>query len=92
MRQYLFFLISIISIFISCRKDFETELSNGQLLFSKNTVYLDTVFSGVSSSTYSLKVYNKSHKDIRIPTVSLAKGTLSKYRLMIDGTTGMNNR
>ncbi|AMO19459.1 hypothetical protein B0A78_07230 [Flavobacterium columnare NBRC 100251 = ATCC 23463] len=92
MRQYLFFLISIISIFISCRKDFETELSNGQLLFSKNTVYLDTVFSGVSSSTYSLKVYNKSHKDIRIPTVSLAKGTLSKYRLMIDGTTGMNNQ
>ncbi|MFK7049909.1 hypothetical protein FLACOL_02680 [Flavobacterium columnare] len=92
MRQYLFFLISIISIFISCRKDFETEPSSGQLSFSKNTVYLDTVFSGISSSTYSLKVYNRSNKDIRIPTISLAKGTSSKYRLMIDGTTGISNK
>ncbi|OWP79425.1 hypothetical protein BWK62_02440 [Flavobacterium oreochromis] len=92
MRQYFFFLIGMISIFISCRKDFETDPSNGQLFFSKNTIYLDTVFSGISSSTYSLKVYNRSNKDIHIPTISLAKGTLSKYRLMIDGTTGINNQ
>ncbi|OWP86471.1 hypothetical protein BWK60_08665 [Flavobacterium covae] len=89
-----FFLIKyhIYKNIISCRKDFETKPSNGQLSFSKNTVYLDTVFSGISSSTYSLKVYNKSNEDLHIPTISLEKGSLSKYRLMIDGTTGTNNQ
>lgn len=75
----------------SCRKDFEFETSVGQLAFSRDTVYLDTVFSRISSSTYTLKVYNKSDKDIKIPTLKLKKPD-SKYRLMVDGMQGINGR
>lgn len=71
----------------SCRKDFETVTSPGNLGFSKDTVYLDTVFSNIGSSTYTLKVYNRSNDDISIPKIQLAKPG-SKYRLMIDGMTG----
>ena len=71
----------------SCRKDFETVPSSGNLGFSKDTVYLDTVFSNIGSSTYTLKVYNRSDDDIKIPKIRLGKSD-SKYRMMIDGMTG----
>lgn len=89
MRQlaYLFFIGLLIS-FSSCRTDFETVTNNGNLKFSKDTIYLDTVFSTVSSSTYRLKVYNNSKNDITIPTIKLGKGLNSKYRMTVDGMQG----
>lgn len=87
MRKLLFLLFITIAL-SSCRKDFEFEPNTGGLTFSKDTVYLDTVFTNIGSSTYRLKVYNKSDKDISIPKVQLGKGINSKYRLMIDGMTG----
>ncbi|WP_405397272.1 hypothetical protein [Maribacter sp. Asnod2-G09] len=72
----------------SCRKDFEYAPSNGHLSFSKDTVYLDTVFSNIGSSTYTLKVYNDTKDDIIIPTITLKKGDESFYRLNVDGVAG----
>ncbi|MEC4050616.1 hypothetical protein OX284_014350 [Flavobacterium sp. SUN046] len=81
-------LVGIALCFSSCRKDFAFEQSSGGLEFSKDTVYLDTVFTNIGSSTYRLKVFNRSDKDISIPQIRLGKGTASKYRLMVDGMTG----
>ncbi|MFC6877470.1 right-handed parallel beta-helix repeat-containing protein [Flavobacterium myungsuense] len=83
---YILFLGILISM-SSCRKDFDTVPSSGNLQFSKDTVYLDTVFTNIGSSTYTLKVYNRSNKDIAIPTIKL-KNANSKYRMMVDGMTG----
>ncbi|WP_457618260.1 hypothetical protein [Lutibacter sp.] len=89
MRYYLtFILIITLVIFSSCRKDFSANLSTGNLQFSKDTVYLDTVFTNIGSSTYNLKVYNKSSKAISIPSVQLGKGENSLYRLNVDGIPG----
>ncbi len=89
MKQVILFL-SIFSIIAlsSCRKDFSTQLSTGQLEFSKDTVFLDTVFTGIGSSTYALKVYNRSKNDITIPNIQLNKGDDSGYRLNVDGIPG----
>ena len=76
----------------SCRSDFDTVASNGKLGFSKDTVYLDTVFTNIGTSTYRLKVYNKSKNDITIPTIKLAKGLNSKYRMTVDGMQGNNGK
>lgn len=86
---YIIFLGILLS-FTSCRKDFDTVASSGNLEFSKTEVYLDTVFSTIGSSTYSLKVYNRSDDDIKIPTIQLGKGLNSKYRILVDGITGNN--
>jgi len=89
MRHYIYILfIGFVLSLASCRQDFEFEPSTGGLEFSKETVYLDTVFTNIGSSTYTLKVYNKSDKDIKIPTLQLAQGQNSKYRLMVDGMPG----
>ncbi|BFP43571.1 hypothetical protein FGF1_44160 [Flavobacteriaceae bacterium GF1] len=74
--------------FASCREDFEFSPTTGTLEFSKDTVFLDTVFTNIGSSTYTLKVYNRSDTDIRIPQVGLRRGTESSYRLNVDGVAG----
>lgn len=75
-------------MFSSCREDFEFELSSGNLEFSKDTLFLDTVFTNIGSSTFQFKVYNRSDDDISIPSVGLAEGENSKYRLNVDGIPG----
>lgn len=93
MRHYIVLLFIGIAISMSsCREDFQFEASTGDLSFSRDTVYLDTVFTNIGSSTYTLKVYNKSDKDIKIPNIQLGKGQNSKYRMTVDGMTGNNNR
>ena len=88
MRNTIFILfVGILLSLTSCRKDFDTIQNTGSLEFSKATVYLDTVFTNIGSSTYMLKVYNRSKDDIVIPTIKLGKGD-SKYRIMVDGMTG----
>ena len=90
MRQSLFIIpiLLITLLWCSCRKDFQYDTSSGNLEFSKDTVYLDTVFTNIGSSTYSLKVYNRSNNDIQIPSVRLAQGNNSSYRLNVDGVAG----
>jgi hypothetical protein len=88
MRTFIFLLFIGFAISMSsCREDFEFQPSKGELTFSKDTIYCDTVFTNIGSSTYSLKVYNKSSKDIKIPTIRLARPD-SKYRITVDGMTG----
>ncbi len=89
MRQFTFlFFIGMLISLSSCRTDFETIPSQGDLKFSKDTIYLDTVFTNIGSSTYTLKVYNNSKNDITIPTIQLKKGLTSKYRMTVDGMQG----
>ena len=90
MKRLLYFIItfSLVLLWSSCRKDFEFSPSTGDLQFSKDTVYLDTVFTNIGSSTYNLKVYNRSNSDIVIPSVNLSLGEGSSYRLNVDGVSG----
>ncbi|MDG1804725.1 hypothetical protein [Flavicella sp.] len=88
------FVYSILTVILllsfSCRKDFSTIPSQSDnLSFSapNDTIFLDTVFSNISTSTYSLKVYNNSSNDIHIPSIYLGRSD-SYYRLNVDGLPG----
>ena len=71
--RYLFtFLICVLLISVSsCRKNFDTIPSFGNLEFSKDTVFLDTIFTNIGSATYNLKVYNRGEPDSRRNVVDL---------------------
>lgn len=90
MKRSLYFFLTflILLLWSSCRKDFDFQPSQGSLTFSKDTVYLDTVFTNIGSSTYNLKVYNPSNHDILIPGIRLGQGQASNYRLNVDGMPG----
>ena len=93
MRHYfVLFIFGLLLAFSSCRTDFDTIASSGELKFSRDTVYLDTVFKNIGSSTYELKVYNRTKNDISIPVVQLKKGLNSKYRMTVDGMSGNNGK
>ena len=85
----LFGLALLASMYSSCRKDFDFRpVQNSELRFSRDTVYLDTVFTNISSATYTLKVYNKSDDPISIPSIYLENGATSNFRLNVDGRVG----
>lgn len=86
----LYFLFSLIVLIVwsSCRTDFEANPSNGNLQFSTDTLFLDTLFTNISSSTYTLKVYNREDEAISIPSITLERGLASNYRLNVDGLSG----
>ncbi len=89
MLRYLFLILIVFMSLQSCNDDiFETRPSTGQLTFSKDTVFLDTVFTNISSSTRTFKVYNKSNEHISIPSIRLGKGEQSFYRLNVNGEPG----
>lgn len=86
-----FICLGILIFWSSCRNDFEFSPSTGNLKFARDTVYLDTVFTNIGSSTYNLKVYNRSDEDIVIPTIQLENGINSFYRMNVDGSTGLED-
>lgn len=92
MKRLLLFItcFGLLLFWSSCRNDFEFSPSTGNLAFERDTVYLDTVFNNIGSSTYNLKVYNHSNDDIVIPSIQLERGTASFYRLNVDGGTGLD--
>lgn len=81
----LFITLLTVILWSSCRKDFETITSNGNLEFSLDTIYFDTLFTKIKSSTQQLKVYNKTNEAITIPEIYLERGENSKYQLNVDG-------
>ena len=85
----LFGIALLASLYSSCRKDFDFRpVQSSELRFSRDTVYLDTVFTNISSATYTLKVYNKSDDPISIPSIYLENGATSNFRLNVDGRAG----
>lgn len=88
--RYLSVLVLAICVVLwgSCRDDFESDPSTGNLNFSADTLYLDTIFSNIGSSTYSFKVYNRTDNDLMIPSIGLERGDDSNYRLNVDGIPG----
>ncbi|NNL10032.1 MAG: hypothetical protein HKP38_12490 [Croceitalea sp.] len=82
------FILFLIVFGSSCRKDFDFKMATNGLEFSKDTVFLDTVFTNIGSSTYTLKVYNQEDEDVLIPFIGLEKGEESNYRLNVDGLAG----
>ena len=89
MLRFLPLFILLPLVFLSCSDELiETSPSTGKLEFSRDTVFLDTVFSSISSSTRSFKVYNRSKNNIIIPSIGLERGESSFYRLSVDGIPG----
>ena len=88
--KYLYTLATVFIIILvsSCRKDFSTSLSTGDLSFSQDTIFFNRVFDDISSSTHQFTVKNNSDKAISIPSISLERGTGSFYRLNVDGKSG----
>jgi hypothetical protein len=93
MRRYFLLLLPITLfttslLFQRCKKEtFITDSSAG-LEFSMDTVFFDTVFTTLGSTTQYLRVYNRHDKSIKISSIDLENGNNSQYRINVDGDDG----
>ena len=87
MKYFLLYIILLAGIlsFTRCEREDFIEDSNAKLEFSLDTVFFDTVFTTIGSTTQALKIYNRHNKSIMISEIYLAGGNNSVFRLNIDG-------
>lgn len=88
-KQHIIFLCALIAtliLFCQCEPRQEIMREQGlKLEFSVDTLYFDTVFTTIGTTTKYFKIYNPYDKPVEVTSVSLAGGSESNFRLNING-------
>ncbi len=71
----------------SCTKEDDFLTDAEVLTFSADTLTFDTVFTTMGSTVRQVRVYNSGSQAVRINAVTLERGSLSRFRLNVDGDT-----
>ena len=61
---------------------------NSRLTFEADTLSFDTVWTGVTSSTRRIRIYNNNKDGVRITSVALGSGGTSGFQMNVDGQSG----
>ena len=88
MIKRLFSFLLVLPLLLAACSDgdsFSTDASH-RLLFTADTVRMDTLFATIPSSTYSFWVHNESGSGLRLRTVRLERGGQSGFRVNVDGS------
>lgn len=80
------FIIFIIFIFFSCRKESFITSPDATLQTNTDTLFFDTVFTSVGSVTQSFKIFNNNNQKLRLSAVKLSGGDSSPFKINVDGT------
>ncbi|MBN2668996.1 MAG: hypothetical protein JXR60_07190 [Bacteroidales bacterium] len=87
-RQLVVLIFFIVFLLVSCVKDEVNNSLEAVVTFSTDTLFFDTVFTDVGSTTAYITMHNPYDKSLNINSVSLGKGSLSQFRINVDGQTG----
>lgn len=82
------FLFVLILTQWACKMNDEMGFSAGEIHFSQDTVSFDTLFAERGSKIYTLKVYNRSDKNMLIHQLLLRGRDASPYHMNVDGDSG----
>lgn len=85
-KMCLWVLSLTMTMLFACSDDDFSTSSSHRLLFSQDSVCLDTVFSQVPTPTKTFWVYNRSGKGIRCQSIRLEKGNQTGFRVNVDGS------
>ncbi len=88
MIRRLFFCFMALMLLLTACSDNDSFSTDGsyRLTFSEDTIFLDTLFSTVPSSTYTFWIHNHHGSGVRINSVRLERGNQSGFRANVDGT------
>lgn len=92
--RFFYLLIFALISFSSCRKELTlTDDPTVNLSFSTDTVFFDTVFTSIGTTTKRIKIYNKAKNAVNISKIDLVEETaFAKYRLNVDGLSSNHLR
>lgn len=92
-KKTIYFIVFSLFLAASCRKDDKLLSGPGNLNFSEDTVYFDTVFTRLPGSNYPRSVNKRfmlrnPYKEKVNVNVRLMGGSNSPFRINVDGLTG----
>ena len=93
MRKLFIILILLVTgiLFYTCHPERNyIEEGDARLQFSLDTVYFDTIFTTIGTTTKSFRVYNPHSRFIKIDAIRLAGGSESVFRVNVDGMPGVS--
>ena len=71
----------------SCKKEnVFTNSPDARLVFSTDSVSFDTIFTGLSSTTARIRIFNTARNAVRISEIRLYGGSGSCYKMNVNGT------
>jgi hypothetical protein len=82
-------LSSLFSLFYCHPERNYIEEGDAKLQFSLDTVYFDTIFTTIGTTTKSFRVYNPHSRFIKVDAINLAGGSSSVFRINVDGMPGI---
>lgn len=86
MKRILYFII-LVTFYAACTDDDSFSDSSAlRLVFTTDTVKLDTLFSRTPSSTYTFWVHNPNDEGIRLQSVRLSRRNQTGFRVNVDGS------
>jgi hypothetical protein len=78
-----YILLCIATLCVAC--DPLANPHHGNIVFSSDTLFFDTVFTTMGSATLEVRAKNKSDRPLLIDKIWLAGGSASPFRINIDG-------
>jgi hypothetical protein len=88
MKTFLAFTISLLLIFVSCRKDSFITSPDARVTITADTLKYDTVFVTTGSTYQTFKIINENNQKLRLSSVKLMGGNTSVYKMNVDGISG----
>ena len=91
LKGFIYCLCIVCFVVVSCQDDekFDTS-SSARIHYSTDTITFDTIFTTIGSVTKRFKVYNRNSQSVRISDAFLRGGEGSKYRINVDGRSGIS--
>jgi len=83
--KYILILSAIFLLLNSCIKEDYNDDIEAKLSFSTDSIFFDTVFTSVGSTTAYLIIHNPYDKFLKINSIALGKGSASQYRINVNG-------
>jgi hypothetical protein len=81
--------VLLTTVMSACSDDEQfTADRNAVLSFSQDTLSFDTIFTGITSTTERVLVYNHNSKGLHIANVRLESGGTSGFMINVDGQNG----
>ena len=80
--------LSLLMIFLSCRKDSFITSPDARVTITADTLKYDTLFVTSGSVYQTFKIINENNQKLRLSSIKLMGGPASAYKINVDGISG----
>ena len=88
MKTFGIFIIPLLTILISCKKESFITSPDARITISADTLKYDTVFVTAGSTYRAFTIINENNQKLRLSSIKLMGGAASVYKMNVDGTPG----